>query len=258
MGEDPIDARETELGPSSGGLELFVRCVNDRTCFVALPRSVADAVARRNPRVPLPLALAPRKSPTHSGERRSNSTRRGDAADASPAQSSPLFVAWAGAVGQVEGHVEIPLALADCLGLRDGDAVRVSGRPSAPTASFVNLRPETQRDWDAVVAAAEEIETSALRQVGCVAVGQSFPFWPRDSVAERPGRDARDARDAEENERRRAGGVGPLRLVATAASPSAPGGVARLGLETELRVAPWTSTTNTATSHAPRSRAPSS
>ena len=51
MGEDPIDARETELGPSSGGLELFVRCVNDRTCFVALPRSVADAVARRNPRV---------------------------------------------------------------------------------------------------------------------------------------------------------------------------------------------------------------
>ena len=152
MGEDPIDARETELGPSSGGLELFVRCVNDRTCFVALPRSVADAVARRNPRVPLPLALAPRKSPTHSGERRSNSTRRGDAADASPAQSSPLFVAGAGAVGQVEGHVEIPLALADCLGLRDGDAVRVSGRPSAPTASFVNLRPETEQDWEAVVA----------------------------------------------------------------------------------------------------------
>ena len=260
-GKDPRDARETELGSASGGLELFVRCVNDRTCFVALPRSVADAVSRRNPRIPLPLALASRKH-----ARASVPVSVPDGADAScaprsapspPAPSAPAFVAWAGAVGQIEGVVEVPLALADCLGLCDGDAVRVSGRPSAPTASFVNLRPETQRDWDAVVAAAEEIETSALRQVGCVAVGQSFPFWPRDSVAERPGRDARDARDAEENERRRAGGVGvgPLRVVATAASPSAPGGVARLGLETELRVAPWTSTTNTATSHAPREAA---
>ena len=238
MGEDPIDARETELGPSSGGLELFVRCVNDRTCFVALPRSVADAVARRNPRVPLPLALAPRKSPTHSGERRSNSTRRGDAADASPAQSSPLFVAWAGAVGQVEGHVEIPLALADCLGLRDGDAVRVSGRPSAPTASFVNLRPETEQDWEAVVAAADELETSALRQVGCVAVGQSFPFWPATAIPRRKGGGDEDETSAS------AGGSGPLRVVACAASPSAPGGVARLGLDTELRVAPWTPETD--------------
>ena len=203
--------KQSLMDASSGGdgLELIIRCVNDRTCFVALPRAVADALARRAYRVPLPLALAPRRAslPRSDGVPTRRRGFRGEKA--------PPFVAWAGAVSGRDGAIEIPLALADCLGLADGEPVRVAGRPSAPIAAFVELKPETERDWDAILAVANEIETNALRQVGCVAVGQAFPFWPKATTE-------------------------PLRVVARAASPSAPGGVARLGLETELRIAPWT------------------
>ena len=196
-------------GSSGNGIELIVRCVNDRTCFVALPRAVADALARRAFHKPLPLALAPRASlPRSDGVPTAARGFRGEKA--------PPFVAWAGAVSGCDGAIEIPLALADCLELADGEPVRVAGRPSAPIAAFVELKPETERDWDAILAVANEIETNALRQVGCVAVGQAFPFWPKTTTEK------------------------PLRVVACAASPSAPGGVARLGLETELRIAPWT------------------
>ena len=130
--------------------------------------------------------------------------------------STPPFAAWAGAVSA--GHeLEVPLALADCLGVREGDVVRVMGRATAPTATAVEVAPEAEEDWRAVLAAAAEMETGLLRQVGVAAEGQTFPFWPAD----------------------RAEGAGPLRLRATAVTPRAPGGVARLGLETELRVAPW-------------------
>jgi hypothetical protein len=114
--------------------------------------------------------------------------------------------------------------------VRDGDAVRVSGRPSAPVAAFVDLRPETEDDWNAIVAVAEQLETNALAQVGCVAVGQAFPFWP----------DEKETLDIHIGEKRSSLRSGPLRVVATAASPCAPGNVARLGLTTELRIAPWT------------------
>ena len=199
-GESLMDKAAVDASSGGNGLELIVRCVNDRTCFVALPRAVADALARTAYRVPLPLALAPRASLPRSGT----------------AEKAPPFAAWAGAVSGCDGAIEIPLALADCLGLVDGEPVRVAGRPSAPIAAFVELKPETERDWDAILAVANEIETNALRQVGCVAVGQAFPFWPKTTTEK------------------------PLRVVACAASPSAPGGVARLGLETELRIAPWT------------------
>ena len=201
-------------GSSGNGIELIVRCVNDRTCFVALPRAVADALARRAFHKPLPLALAPRASLPRSDGRVPTASKE--------AEKAPPFVAWAGAVSGRDGAIEIPLALADCLGLADGDSVRVAGRPNAPAAAFVELAPETERDWDAILAVANEIETETLRQVGCVAVGQAFPFWPKAKSDEKKS------------------GSGPLRVVARAASPSAPGGVARLGLETELRIAPWT------------------
>jgi len=211
--------------PGAAGVELFVRCVNDRTCFVALPRSVADAVSRRDPKIPLPLALARSSEKTKAlslGRSRRKTT---------DTEKTPSFVAWAGAVSSHDGlYIEIPLALADCLGVRDGDAVRVSGRPSAPVAAFVDLRPETEDDWNAIVAVAEQLETNALAQVGCVAVGQAFPFWP----------DEKQTLDIHIGEKRSSLRSGPLRVVATAASPCAPGNVARLGLTTELRIAPWT------------------
>ena len=145
-GESLMDKAAVDASSGGNGLELIIRCVNDRTCFVALPRAVADALARTAYRVPLPLALAPRASLPRSNGRVPNS-----------AEKAPPFAAWAGAVSGCDGAIEIPLALADCLGLKDGEPVRVAGRPSAPIAAFVELKPETERDWDAILAVANEI-----------------------------------------------------------------------------------------------------
>ena len=57
-GESLMDKAAVDASSGGNGLELIIRCVNDRTCFVALPRAVADALARTAYRVPLPLALA--------------------------------------------------------------------------------------------------------------------------------------------------------------------------------------------------------
>ena len=44
-GESLMDKAAVDASSGGNGLELIVRCVNDRTCFVALPRAVADALA---------------------------------------------------------------------------------------------------------------------------------------------------------------------------------------------------------------------
>jgi len=226
IGEGLIESR---AAGGAGGVELVIRATHDRTCFVALPRHVAASLAAADPPLPLPLALVPRETGVGGaiGGAIGGADRRGVAADRrsgaadgrsslSSGASTPPFAAWAGAVSA--GHeLEVPLALADCLGVREGDVVRVMGRATAPVATAVEVAPEAEEDWRAVLAAAAEMETGLLRQVGVAAEGQTFPFWSAD----------------------RAEGAGPLRLRATAVTPRAPGGVARLGLETELRVAPW-------------------
>ena len=75
------------------------------------------------------------------------------------------------------------LALADCLGLRDGDVCRVTGRPNAPYAQVVELAPESQEDWIRMLGCAEDVEADLLTQCGCVAVGCPFPFWPSGGKA---------------------------------------------------------------------------
>ena len=200
-GEGLIESR------AGGGLELAVRVVNDRTSFVSLPRDVLASLTARSPALPLPLALTPVERWLK---------RRGETAG--PTTPKPAFVAWAGAASDGFGVVDVPAATADCLRLRDGCVVRVTGRAASPHATAVQLSPESEADWGLVVEHAGEIERRLLTQVGVVAEGQCFPFWLKDS----------------------GGDGGPLRLVATRVSPSSPGGVARLGLNTELHIAPWT------------------
>ena len=201
VGEGLIESR------AGGGLELAVRVVNDRTSFVSLPRDVLASLTARSPALPLPLALTPVERWLK---------RRGETAG--PTTPKPAFVAWAGAASDGFGVVDVPAATADCLRLRDGCVVRVTGRAASPHATAVQLSPESEADWGLVVEHAGEIERRLLTQVGVVAEGQCFPFWLKDS----------------------GGDGGPLRLVATRVSPSSPGGVARLGLNTELHIAPWT------------------
>jgi len=90
VGEGLIDARAAAGGGSGGGgVELSVRLVNDRTCFVALPQPILASLMAAAPVLPLPLALNPRAGgrPGHRG---------GAGGAAAPRQPVPCFVAWAG------------------------------------------------------------------------------------------------------------------------------------------------------------------
>ena len=97
--------------------------------------------------------------------------------------------------------------------------MRVAGRPMAPVAASVDVAPERESDWNAVVRASADVERNLLRQIGVAREGQAFPFYPTSGFGTPDG--------------------APIRLEAVRVSPSAPGGVARIGLETELRIAPW-------------------
>ena len=107
-----------------GGLELTVRLVNDRTCFVALPQPILASLMAAAPRLPLPLALTPRGG----GRRGAQGGDRGQGRNTVRAAAAPCFVAWAGAAANSH-DIEIPLALADCLDLSEGQVVQVTARP---------------------------------------------------------------------------------------------------------------------------------
>ena len=201
IGESLVDARRSST--AGRGVDLPVRLVNDRTCFVALPAPVVASLSAANPRLPLPLQLTPLSL-----------------VDAASSSRCRFVVAWAGAISADGASVlDVPAALADCLGLAAGTLVRVAGRPMAPVAASVDVAPERESDWNAVVRASADVERNLLRQIGVAREGQAFPFYPTSGFGTPDG--------------------APIRLEAVRVSPSAPGGVARIGLETELRIAPW-------------------
>ena len=207
IGESLVDARRSST--AGRGVDLPVRLVNDRTCFVALPAPVVASLSAANPRLPLPLRLTPLSL-----------------VDAASSSRCRFVVAWAGAISADGASVlDVPAALADCLGLAAGTLVRVAGRPMAPVAASVDVAPERESDWNAVVRASADVERNLLRQIGVAREGQAFPFYPTSGFGTPDG--------------------APIRLEAVRVSPSAPGGVARIGLETELRIAPWAPNTVT-------------
>ena len=253
-----MEAGEGLIEARAHALELVVRVTGDQTCYVALPSRVVGVLNAAAPPLPLPLALTPaaaggwrRRGMMEADQRASNDSAKGDRSSADrgdptvshgrhrPHQAAPAFVAWAGAtcVSRSETELEVPMAVADCLGLVDGDAFFVAGRPNAPFADVVELAPESERDWLELLECAEDVEANLLTQCGCVAEGAPFPFWPSSGGDWPSGRFDSSA-----------GGVGsrddsnkraPLRLVPTSVSPRGVGAVARLRLDTELRVAPW-------------------
>ena len=86
------------------------------------------------------------------------------------------------------------MAVAECVGLVDGDACRVAGRVDAPFADVVELAPESERDWLELLECAEDVEANLLTQCGCVVEGAPFPFWPGgDPPAETDDSDPRRA-----------------------------------------------------------------
>ena len=161
-GEGLIESR------AGGGLELAVRVVNDRTSFVSLPRDVLASLTARSPALPLPLALTPVERWLK---------RRGETAG--PTTPKPAFVAWAGAASDGFGVVDVPAATADCLRLRDGCVVRVTGRAASPHATAVQLSPESEAEFAAIGGALPGVTLLANMVEG----GRS-PLLPREQLAQ--------------------------------------------------------------------------
>ena len=242
-----MEAGEGLIEARAHALELVVRVTGDQTCYVALPSRVVGVLNAAAPRLPLPLALTPADS---GGWRRrsslsrdtagdpvvaaQSSANRGDPRHAHPraAQAAPAFVAWAGAacVSRSETELEVPMAVAECVGLVDGDACRVAGRVDAPFADVVELAPESERDWLELLECAEDVEANLLTQCGCVVEGAPFPFWPGGGSAGQNGRFGSAGGGDTAGGSKRA----PLRLVPTSVSPRGAGAVARLRLDTVI------------------------
>jgi peroxin-1 len=182
----------------AAGMPMQVRLVHGTDGFVLLPPAACAALlgGPSAPALPLVLAL--------SGER--------------PGPGEPprvWHVAWAGGASS-SGDLELPAALAECLGIAAGCAVRARARTGVPPGASVQVDPACEDDWEAAAAFASEIEERLLQQHAVAATGQAMPFWP-------------------------AGRGVPVMLRVTAAEPAA---VVRLVPDTELIVAPRVRATN--------------
>ena len=131
-----MEAGEGLIEARAHALELVVRVTGDQTCYVALPSRVVGVLNAAAPHLPLPLALTPAGG---GGWRRQRSLDGGATNGlvgsskephhphhhpAAATQAAPAFVAWAGAtcVSRSETELEVPMAVADCLGLEIGRA----------------------------------------------------------------------------------------------------------------------------------------
>ena len=124
-------------------------------------------------------------------------------------------VSWmGGASTNGTQDLEVPMELGGCLGLGEGQRVRVKALKSVKRARTVNVTPLTEDDWEVVELYPSELEAQLLNQLQIVSVGTVIPIWTSNGVCLRVTVDS----------------IEP--------PPSAKVACARLGNETEVIVAP--------------------
>ena len=168
--------------------QLPVRLVPERSCWVALPPAYVARLLDAQSPIPLVLQLRPVQGaqtqaamhqPAFCGlAERLNylcSVLQGDLYPQSEVfhvhmwvagrASGPVcHVAWAGAAASSHA-LEIPAALARCLGLSDGALVALCAMPEVPLATSVSVEPADADDWEQVELNAEYMEEQLLNQV---------------------------------------------------------------------------------------------
>ena len=77
-------------------------------------------------------------------------------------------MAWAGAASKGH-HLEVPGALAGCLGIAQGITVSVHAVPDTPEAIGVCVEPISVDDWEVVEQNAGHMEDQILSQVHLLA-----------------------------------------------------------------------------------------
>ena len=115
--------------------------MHEPSCFVALPRGLSHTLHDQQAELPLALELTPTRDDT--AGRPGLWGFGGGAAAAAAAEvegTGLLLVGWGGAAA-AGNALEVPAALAECHGLRDGDVVTMRPVRSLPVATMVEVEP---------------------------------------------------------------------------------------------------------------------
>ncbi|VAI19832.1 unnamed protein product [Triticum turgidum subsp. durum] len=148
-------------------MEVVVRTVPGvRSCFVALPLPVIQALERTAAGGSLPAVLA---LELHGPDR------------------ARWRLAWAGAVSASASPdaVEVSQQFAACISLPDNTKASLSAVSVLPKAKFVSVEPISEEDWEVLELNSELAEEAILKQVGIVYDGMKFPLWLHgDNVVE--------------------------------------------------------------------------
>ncbi|XP_044389681.1 peroxisome biogenesis protein 1 isoform X3 [Triticum aestivum] len=140
-------------------MEVVVRTVpGGRSCFVALPLPVIQALERTAAAGSLPAVLA--------------LELRGP-------DGARWRLAWAGAVSASASPdaVEVSQQFAACISLPDSTKASLSAISVLPKAKFVSVEPISEEDWEVLELNSELAEEAILKQVGIIYDGMKFPLW---------------------------------------------------------------------------------
>lgn len=141
---------------SGGGMEVEVRVVGGaRSCFVALPLHLIQALSRTSASGELPPVLA---------------------LDLRTAAGARWSLAWSGAASRSRA-IEVAQELAECISLPDGTVAQLSVARSLTRADSVSIEPFGEDDWEILESRADLAEETILQQVGIVYEGMKFPLW---------------------------------------------------------------------------------
>ncbi|VAI86987.1 unnamed protein product [Triticum turgidum subsp. durum] len=137
-------------------MEVEVRVVGGaRSCFVALPLHLIEALSRTSASGDLPPVLA---------------------LDLRAAAGARWSLAWSGAASRSRA-IEVAQELAECISLPDGTIAQLSVAHSLTRADSVSIEPFSEDDWEILESRADLAEETILQQVGIVYEGMKFPLW---------------------------------------------------------------------------------
>jgi hypothetical protein len=137
-----------------------VKRVPEKTCFVSLPAQIVDALVKDHSRLIATLEL-----------KWSAPLQREGVASGRDTQDGPshgvrsVLVSWSGGSSLAHDQLEVPAALAECLGLPDGVRVETQIRWDIDQASRIDVEPVAHDDWEIIELHAEHLEEQLLNQV---------------------------------------------------------------------------------------------
>eukprot|EP01043_Picozoa_sp_COSAG02_P086157 COSAG02_NODE_23666_length_711_cov_1.558824_1_plen_141_part_10 len=138
-------------------MEMVVHLVPSKDAFVSLPPSVVDQIFAAS-------------------ENTASMVFRLEWKGADGAARTACVSWMGGASTNGTQDLEIPMELGGCIGLGEGQQVRVKALKSVKRARTVNVTPLTEDDWEVVELYPSELEAQLLNQLQIVSVGTVIPI----------------------------------------------------------------------------------